>query len=504
VAALQNGTVLPKDAHWASVIISTNSQPDEIMAVAASYDSTLRYGAQTPFSDQLSHMWEGGQWEYDTMHDSIITAGNGGSKPVKAAFTIFYDQGQQKYELEQALQPDEQMWIDVGKLIRERVPDKTGKLLPQELQAGSYQFRELSDAGVGSLFEGKVIYDQTFGHVSYGCAACCATGSIQLQYNPFGIGVSFQGLNQVQGLNSCTNGWTDINQDFPNWKTANTAIATTTNVGLHTGMSVGGTTSSTYGYVVKTNGRNGCYEVQDVPASGPTNVSQLKSFQIVVVNPAPSGTTNSVISKIQNQIKVTALDQNNAVMSKYNGSVTFSSSDPIATLPATYTFTAGDAGAHTFNVTLATVNLTSSTRNITVKDTVTSVTSTNNVYVWFNVIASDEGLVGGTTAYGHVIAPNDHFVALPSTGLGSVPVVLQRNSIQQSTTVLDVGPWCPHSSATTGNPCVCNSDPYWATSGVPYAATNSCSTDHAGIDLADGTFSGIGLTGNGSIYWRFQ
>ncbi len=122
------------------------------------------------------------------------------------------------------------------------------------------------------MFEGKVIYDQSFGHVSYGCAACCATGTIQLQYDPFGIGVSFQGLNQVQGLNSCTNGWTDINQDFPNWKTANAAIATTTNVGLHTGMSAGGTTSSTYGFVVKTNGRNGCYEVQNVPASGPTNV----------------------------------------------------------------------------------------------------------------------------------------------------------------------------------------------------------------------------------------
>jgi hypothetical protein len=186
VAALQNGTLLPKDAQWAAVVLATDGQPDEIMALAASYDSTLRYGAQTPFSDQLSHVWEGGQWEYDSMHDSIITAANGGSKATKAAFTIFYGDNQQKYELEQTLQPDEQMWIDIGKLIRNHVPDETGKLLPPNLETGSYQFSEPTGSALGSLFEGKVIYDQTFGHVSYGCAACCAASLYtQFQYNPF-------------------------------------------------------------------------------------------------------------------------------------------------------------------------------------------------------------------------------------------------------------------------------------------------------------------------------
>ncbi len=51
VAALQDGKVLPQDAHWASVTLTTDSQPREVIAVAASYDQTLRYGAQTPFSD---------------------------------------------------------------------------------------------------------------------------------------------------------------------------------------------------------------------------------------------------------------------------------------------------------------------------------------------------------------------------------------------------------------------------------------------------------------------
>jgi len=46
-------------------------------------------------------------------------------------------QGTQRYDLEQTLQPDEQMWIDVGKLIREHAPDKNGKTLPADLTSGS-------------------------------------------------------------------------------------------------------------------------------------------------------------------------------------------------------------------------------------------------------------------------------------------------------------------------------------------------------------------------------
>lgn len=43
------------------------------------------------------------------------------------------------------------MWIDVGKPIREQVPDKNGKVLPQDLTSGPYQFRDLTDKFIGSL-----------------------------------------------------------------------------------------------------------------------------------------------------------------------------------------------------------------------------------------------------------------------------------------------------------------------------------------------------------------
>ena len=248
IASLQDGKVLPADARWSSVTLTSNGSPDEIMAVAASYDANLRFGAQTPFSDVLNFKWEGNEWEYDAQHDSIITAGNGGSKPIRAAFTMFYNQGTEKYELEQALQPDEQMWIDVGKLVRERAPDKNGKTLPLDINSGSYEFRDLTDHGVGNLFEGKVVLDRTYGQVTYGCAVCCGYKTTLLSWDPFGVPLNFSSQNGVQSLSWCDSGYVDVSDNFyGNWSTANTGIATVDYYAKHTGWVVGSTTSYSSG-----------------------------------------------------------------------------------------------------------------------------------------------------------------------------------------------------------------------------------------------------------------
>ena len=62
---------------------------------------------------------------------------------------------------------------------------------------------------------------------------------------------------------------------------------------------------------------------------------------------------------------VTARDAFGNVTTGYRGTVTFSSSDVQAGLPASYTFTATDAGSHTFSATLKTAG----SQSITVKDT---------------------------------------------------------------------------------------------------------------------------------------
>ncbi|MFF5638220.1 hypothetical protein [Streptomyces sp. NPDC012825] len=132
------------------------------------------------------------------------------------------------------------------------------------------------------------------------------------------------------------------------------------------------------------------------------------------------------------------------------------------------------------------------------------------------VFATREGLVGGTTANGHVIVPNDHFVALPSRR-GLSPKGSAQYSVRvcgparcETAPVWDVGPWNTH-------------DDYWNPSSVretfkdlpqgkPEAQAAYENGYHggldefgrrvlnpAGIDLADGTFYNVGLNNNGWV-----
>ncbi|RKT57874.1 hypothetical protein [Saccharothrix australiensis] len=133
----------------------------------------------------------------------------------------------------------------------------------------------------------------------------------------------------------------------------------------------------------------------------------------------------------------------------------------------------------------------------------------------FPVYATREGLVGGTTANGHVIAERDHFAALPSRralatkddGAYSVQVCAANGRCAWAP-VWDVGPWN-------------TKDDYWnppdtremwrdLPQGKPQAQaahqdgyhggkdeTGREVTNPAGLDLADGTFwDGLRLTGS--------
>lgn len=132
----------------------------------------------------------------------------------------------------------------------------------------------------------------------------------------------------------------------------------------------------------------------------------------------------------------------------------------------------------------------------------------------YTVYATREGLVGARTASGHVITVADHFVALPSRralSIGDnadyrVRVCVEQRCVTEP--VLDVGPWNTH-------------DDYWNTDrelfddlplGKPEAEAAYTDSYHngtdfrdrqvlnpAGIDLADGTFADLGLTGNSRV-----
>ena len=93
----------------------------------------------------------------------------------------------------------------------------------------------------------------------------------------------------------------------------------------------------------------------------PVAPAALKTFNVTgLPSPDTAGTVESIV--------VTALDAYGNTASGYLGTVAFTSSDPLAVLPANYTFTAADAGMHTFNVTL---NTTGSSRSVIATDQAT-------------------------------------------------------------------------------------------------------------------------------------
>jgi hypothetical protein len=140
----------------------------------------------------------------------------------------------------------------------------------------------------------------------------------------------------------------------------------------------------------------------------------------------------------------------------------------------------------------------------------------------YTVFATREGLVGGTTANGHVITPQDHFVALPSRrGLAAAGggdytarVCTLSGSRCEWAPVWDVGPWN-------------TKDDYWNADrqswtdlpqGKPQAQAAYVEGYNGGldqfgrkvrnpaaIDLADGAFwDGLQLTGNAYVNVTFQ
>jgi len=75
----------------------------------------------------------------------------------------------------------------------------------------------------------------------------------------------------------------------------------------------------------------------------------------------------------------------------YNGTVLFSSSDPQAVLPGAYTFTAADAGTHTFTATLKTAG----TQSITATDLTTGLVSGTDAGITVNPAAASSLSVAG-------------------------------------------------------------------------------------------------------------
>ena len=107
----------------------------------------------------------------------------------------------------------------------------------------------------------------------------------------------------------------------------------------------------------------------------------------LVVSGYPSPTTAGV----SHTFTVRAKDAYGNIASGYTGTVTFTSSDAQAALPANYTFVAGDHGVHMFSATFKTAG----TQSLTATDTVTSSITGTQSGIRVNAAAASVLVVSG-------------------------------------------------------------------------------------------------------------
>jgi hypothetical protein len=276
VGALQANGTIPASAQWAWVSITAPVRPDDLLAVATSFDATGRLGAQTPFSDQAANHWEGGMWEVDTNHDTLIAVGNAGPSALKAQVTLYYNSGKDKYYLERALDRDEQLWVDLNKVIRDQIPDKNGTRISPDVMSGTYELDSLGDEKSDGLFEGKLVVDKTYGYAVHGCGDCCPHEFDQryLVQDPLDLAVNGKSNpNQTAwGIDACT-GKAVLLQPS-SWNTGDQNVATVDSNGLVTAKGAGSTTDTAYVKNMVPNSKGYC-TYYTVPAIGTVNVANV-------------------------------------------------------------------------------------------------------------------------------------------------------------------------------------------------------------------------------------
>ncbi len=118
---------------------------------------------------------------------------------------------------------------------------------------------------------------------------------------------------------------------------------TATDAGIHTFLPI-----------LKTAGTQ-WISVKDASNGFSATVSSIKVNPAAVAKLAVAGFPTVELAGIAHTFTVTATDAYGNVITGYTGTVGFTSSDPLAALPASYTFTTADAGTHTFSATLMTV-----------------------------------------------------------------------------------------------------------------------------------------------------
>ena len=200
-----------------------------------------------------------------------------------------------------------------------------------------------------------------------------------------------------------------------------------------------------------------------------------------------TGIDNPVVAGTASTVRVAVVDEADAPVSGYTGTIHFTSNDPAAVLPANYTFTALDAGTHTFTngVTLKTAG----SRTVTATDTVLS-TVTGLQAVTVNAGAAAKFAVtmtGGTTALSAV--------AKTAGTAFSVRVTAQDANGNTVPTYTGTVHLTSNAFAGTVNAVITTGGLVDAISVTPTVA----GTNNRTIDASDGTITTTNASGNFTV-----
>jgi hypothetical protein len=188
--------------------------------------------------------------------------------------------------MQQALKPGEQMWVNVADLIRNRVADRKGNLLPVDLSTGTYELRDLG-ASPGALMMASVTSDSSTG-IGLPSAECCGIQSPS--FDPDFFAVEIDGMWDpfaTVATEACSGQRTDISSEMISFWATNTAIAQVTS-GKLKGLAVGTTTANGESDLVWVGQGNNCILKQETTKAQVT-VQQPTSLSVLSVTVLPNG-----------------------------------------------------------------------------------------------------------------------------------------------------------------------------------------------------------------------
>jgi hypothetical protein len=158
---------------------------------------------------------------------------------------LHYDNGEKKYEMQQTIQPGDQMWVNLAQLVRQRIPDRTGSTLPVDVSGVTYDLQDLTPRG-HSLTMGELAVGGTWGFqaVQPACPECC--GQDLLGFNPYPIDLTTGNTDTVaiDGVQACTGDPSVLTPDFSTWGSDNTGVAKVSYAKVQ-GVAAGSTTAET-------------------------------------------------------------------------------------------------------------------------------------------------------------------------------------------------------------------------------------------------------------------